>query len=96
MGFTILKDLVLVLGGGLESQISLFAQPVSATLTNKASSSALKIECLSFLAALFKHHLAATFAPILKVVVPPIVKATSEKYYKVASEGFFSSSSSMI
>jgi len=86
MGFTILKDLVIVLGGGLENNISTFGQPVATTLSHMSSNSPLKIECLSFLASLFRYHQAPAFASILKTIVPSIVKATTDKYYKVASE----------
>jgi len=85
--FTTLKELVLVLNGGLDNQISLIVPGIQATLKDSSSNSTLKIEVLSFIGCLFKYHSSSSFAPSLSALVPLLLKSTTEKYYKITSEG---------
>ncbi|KAJ3156741.1 Cullin-associated NEDD8-dissociated protein 1 [Geranomyces michiganensis] len=92
-GFKLLRELVRVLNGGLDSQIGLFIPAIEASLANPAgnalkssTNSNLKIEILEFLNILFKTHDPECFHKYLAQLVPPIMAAAEDKFYKITSE----------
>ncbi len=92
-GFSLLRSLVGVLGGGLETQMSVLVQRIEGAL--KASdtglsgtATSLKIEVLSLLGLIFRTHYLATFSDELNKLVPLVVAAVGDKFNKVAAEAF--------
>ncbi|KAJ3158045.1 Cullin-associated NEDD8-dissociated protein 1 [Geranomyces variabilis] len=92
-GFKLLRELVRVLDGGLDSQVGLFVPAIVASLANPVGNAAksstnsnLKIEILEFLSILFKTHAPECFHKYLAQLVPPIMAAAEDKFYKITSE----------
>jgi cullin-associated NEDD8-dissociated protein 1 len=96
-GFTLLRELVLVLNGGLGDKVSLFVPSIIASLATNSAGPAkkgakpinnpnLKIEVLEFLKVLLAMHPANVFSDFLDSLVAPIVAAASDKFYKITSE----------
>ncbi|KAG2206299.1 hypothetical protein INT47_007313 [Mucor saturninus] len=95
IGFHLLRELVVVLHGGLADQIDLFVPVIEASLSNPAadqqqvaSSSNLKIEILYFLRLFFRYHNAQSIQPYISRLAPAVIKAVSDKFYKISSEAF--------
>jgi len=85
--FQLLVELVTVLPGSLSKHVKDFLPGLESSLSDKNSSSALKIESLLFLRALLQHHKPADFHPYLKTLTPPVYKAVLDRYYKITAEG---------
>ncbi|KAJ3126925.1 Cullin-associated NEDD8-dissociated protein 1 [Nowakowskiella sp. JEL0407] len=90
-GFKILRELVIILHGGLQNSISLFIPSIETSLSNAASAKSLtntnlKIETLIFVRVLLMNHPAAAFAGNLKSIVNSVVAAAKDKFYKISSE----------
>jgi len=92
-GFNLLRSLVTVLSGGVETQMAVLVQRVEGAL--KASdtglsgtATSLKIEVLSLLGLIFKTHYLASFSDELSKLVPLVVGAVGDKFNKVAAEAF--------
>lgn len=95
IGFQLLREVVIVLHGGLADQIELFIPVIEASLSSSgsdqqqvASSSNLKIEILSFLRLFFHYHEATRIQAFVTRLAPVVIKATSDKFYKIISEAF--------
>jgi hypothetical protein len=93
MGFVVLRELVLVLNGGLENHIHLFIPAIenaliASTDTNHHinTNSNLKIEALGFLRQLLKTHEPQVLHQHLNRLSPPITTSVSDKFYKITSE----------
>ncbi|RUS33043.1 hypothetical protein BC938DRAFT_473352 [Jimgerdemannia flammicorona] len=94
-GFTLLRELVTVLNGGLENHIGLFIPAIESSLSSAAAdqhhigtTSNLKIETLTFLRQLFKTHPAVAFHKYLRRLCPPIISSVQDKFYKITAEAF--------
>lgn len=92
-GFTLLHELIGVVDGGLETQISPLIQRVEAALKTpdgglSGAATTLKIEVLSFLGLFFRTHVLRTFLDELTRLVPMITAAIGDKFNKIAAEGF--------
>ncbi|KAI8905790.1 armadillo-type protein [Powellomyces hirtus] len=93
-GFSLLRELVRVLNGGLDAQIGLFIPAIEVSLSNMnaglptkpSTNSNLKIEILEFLGILFRTHQPECFHKFLARLVPPIMSAAEDKFYKITSE----------
>ncbi|CAO3690585.1 unnamed protein product [Rhizopus microsporus] len=93
--FQLLRELVVVLRGGLETQMELFipiiSSCLSSTLTDQhqmASSSNIKIEALSFLGVFFRKHAPEAIHPYCSKLFSLIIQSFADKYYKITSEAF--------
>lgn len=84
--FALLKELVNVLGGGLQAHLKDIVPGVIFSLGDKSTNSNLKIETLTFLRALLSSHPEEAFHAHLKALIPPVLKAVSDPYYKIAAE----------
>lgn len=94
-GFTLLRELVIVLHGGLENHIGLFIPAIESSLSTAAAeqhhigtNSNLKIETLTFLRQLFKTHPAVAFHKHLRRLCPPVITSVQDKFYKITAEAF--------
>ncbi|KAG9293713.1 hypothetical protein G9A89_019050 [Geosiphon pyriformis] len=95
-GFSLLRELVTVLNGGLEQHIHLFIPAIENSLSiasdgghqHSGTNSNLKIETLSFLRQLFKVHQPHVFHKHLDRLCLPIINSVSDKFYKITSEAF--------
>ncbi|KAJ3295312.1 Cullin-associated NEDD8-dissociated protein 1 [Borealophlyctis nickersoniae] len=93
-GFTLLRELVNVLDGGLENHIGLFVPAIENSLSNtnlahpnKANTNTnLKIEVLDVIRVLFVTHEPEIFHKHLARLVPPVVASAKDKFYKITSE----------
>lgn len=95
-GFALLHELIGVLNGGLETQISLLVSRVETALKTSDSglsgaATTLKIEVLSFLGLFFRTHHSKIFVDELPKLVPLLVSAIGDKFNKIAAEGFVAS-----
>lgn len=96
IGFHLLREVIIVLHGGLEDQMELFVPVIESSLSNTAidhhhqaaSSSNLKIEILQFLRLFFHNHAATSIHPYLGRLAPSVIKSISDKFYKITSEAF--------
>jgi hypothetical protein len=100
-GFQLLREVVVILHGGLSENLSLFVPAIMASLTGSSSllpssisSTAkvlnnpnLKLEVLLFLNVLFSmHDDAVAFQKHFDVLVRAVVIAAGENFYKITSE----------
>ncbi|CED83922.1 TATA-binding protein-interacting protein [Phaffia rhodozyma] len=90
-GFTLLRELVTVLRGGLEAQAAVIFTRVSETLAITGSP-LLSIETLSFLAQFFATHTLKVYQSSLPQLVKQIVVLTRDKSQKVSAEALVVSS----
>lgn len=102
IGFHLLRELIIVLHGGLEDQIELFVPVIESSISTSgsasadaqqqhqqvASSSNLKIEILVFLRLFFRNHAAATIHPYIGHLAPAVINSISDNFYKITSEAF--------
>ncbi|KAJ3238596.1 Cullin-associated NEDD8-dissociated protein 1 [Chytriomyces hyalinus] len=99
-GFILLRELAVVLEGGLQDTFGQFVASIEASLATSTTEAAkkhgkgpkpinnlnLKIEVLDFLKVALPLHNPSVFSPYLQNLVPPIVAAISGKFFKVTSE----------
>lgn len=94
IGFHLLRELIVVLHGGLEDQMDLFVPVIESSLGNDttdhqhASSSNLKIEILYFLRLFFHNHPADNVRSFIPSLAPSIIASISDKFYKIISVAF--------
>lgn len=93
ISFRLLRELVIVLHGGLTTEIQLFVPSIEVSLFtasteqhHTALTSNLRIEILVFLRQLFRNHSANALHPYLSRLSPVIIKTISDKFYKITSE----------
>ncbi|KAJ3191342.1 Cullin-associated NEDD8-dissociated protein 1, partial [Irineochytrium annulatum] len=93
MGFVLLRELVVVLDGGLDARVALFIPAIESSLASSKAGDAkavnntnLKIDVLQFLRCLFETHQASVFEKHLTRLVPPVIAAANDKFYKITSE----------
>ncbi|KAL8293671.1 hypothetical protein RQP46_000372 [Phenoliferia psychrophenolica] len=92
-GFTLLHELIAVLDGGLETQISALVPRIEAALHASdvgltGAATTLKIEVLSFVGLLVRTHHAKTLTDELPKIVPLLVGAVGDKFNKIAAGAF--------
>ncbi|KAL9675175.1 hypothetical protein QQ045_003376 [Rhodiola kirilowii] len=84
--FSILKELVVVLPDCLADHIGSLITGIEKALSDKSSTSNMKIEALVFTRLVLASHSPSVFHPYIKDLCAPILSAASERYYKVAAE----------
>ncbi|KAI7907940.1 armadillo-type protein [Cokeromyces recurvatus] len=94
IGFHLLREVLIVLHGGLKDQMELFFPAIESSLSTTtaeqqhASSSNLKIEVLYFLRLFFRNHPADHIHAFIHHLAPSIIKSVSDRFYKITSEAF--------
>ncbi|XP_006836907.2 cullin-associated NEDD8-dissociated protein 1 isoform X1 [Amborella trichopoda] len=84
--FSVLRELVVVLPDCLADHIGSLVPGIEKALSDKSSTSNLKIEALIFTRLVMASHLPSVFHPYIKALSGPILSAVSERYYKVTAE----------
>ncbi|KAI8644343.1 armadillo-type protein [Parasitella parasitica] len=94
IGFHLLRELIIVLQGGLDDQIEFFFPAIEASLSSSAveqqhaPSSNLKIEVLYFLKLFFHYRHANNTRTMIDRLAPSVIKSVSDHFYKITSEAF--------
>ncbi|KAJ7946519.1 cullin-associated NEDD8-dissociated protein 1 [Quillaja saponaria] len=84
--FCVLKELVVVLPDCLADHIGSLIPGIEKALSDKSSTSNLKIEALTFTRLVLDSHSPSVFHPYIKALSSPILSAVGERYYKVTAE----------
>ncbi|XP_074862145.1 cullin-associated NEDD8-dissociated protein 1-like [Carettochelys insculpta] len=84
--FSLLTELASVLPGCLADHIPALMPGIIFSLTDKSSSSNMRIDTLSFLHVLLCNHPPEVFHPHIKVLLPPVVTCLGDPFYKITSE----------
>ena len=85
--FNLLSELIFVLPGALAAHISALIPGIQFSLSEKQSSSNMKIDTLAFIQNLLQHNKPVTvFHPHSPILVPTIITAVSDPFYKISSE----------
>ncbi|XP_031563225.1 cullin-associated NEDD8-dissociated protein 1-like isoform X2 [Actinia tenebrosa] len=84
--FHVMSELVAVLPGALSEHISAIVPGIQFSLTDKSSTSNMKIDTLAFLGCILSQHPPHVFHPHILVLVPPVVQAIGDPFYKITSE----------
>ncbi|KAM3846314.1 cullin-associated NEDD8-dissociated protein 1-like isoform 2-T3 [Vipera latastei] len=84
--FTLLTELANVLPGCLADHIPALVPGIVFSLTDKSSSSNMKIDTLSFLYVVLCNHSREVFHPYVKALLPPVVICIGDPFYKITSE----------
>ncbi|KAK6474042.1 cullin-associated NEDD8-dissociated protein 1-like isoform X1 [Huso huso] len=82
----LLTELANVLPGALADHIPALIPGIVYSLTDKSSSSNMKIDSLSFLTVILCNHPPETLHPHIKVILPPVVACIGDPFYKITSE----------
>lgn len=83
---SLLKELVLVLPGALTNHVPSLLQGIQYSLSEKNSSSNMKIDTLSFIHTLLSTHQPEVFHSHLAVLTPPIIASVGDPFYKITAE----------
>ncbi|KAI8375217.1 armadillo-type protein [Blakeslea trispora] len=91
IGFQLLREVIVVLHGGLDEQIKSIVPAIESSLDTTtdqqhASSSNLKIEVLYFLRLFLHYHPAKTIHPYINSLAPAVIRSVSDRFYKITSE----------
>ncbi|XP_032892680.1 cullin-associated NEDD8-dissociated protein 1-like [Amblyraja radiata] len=84
--FNLLTELASVLPGGLSEHIPALVPGIIYSLTDKSSTSNMKIDALTFLHVILCNHPPEVFHPHVKTLLPPTVACISDPFYKITSE----------
>nr|XP_048325938.1 cullin-associated NEDD8-dissociated protein 1 isoform X2 [Ziziphus jujuba var. spinosa] len=84
--FSVLKELVVVLPDCLADHIGSLIPGIEKALSDKSSTSNLKIEALIFTRLVLASHSPSVFHPYIKALSSPVLSAVGERYYKVTAE----------
>ncbi|XP_035244264.1 cullin-associated NEDD8-dissociated protein 2 [Anguilla anguilla] len=84
--FSLLTELANVLPGALGDHIPALIPGILYSLTDKSTSSNMKIDALSFLHVLLCNHPPGVFYPHIRVILPPVVACVEDPFYKITSE----------
>lgn len=89
-GFVLLRELVAVLRGGLDSQAAVVCTRITDVLaaTGSATTAPLTAETLAFLGQLFATHSVSVYQSHLPKFVPQIVRLTQDKSQRTSVEAF--------
>ncbi|CAO3635273.1 unnamed protein product [Cunninghamella blakesleeana] len=95
IGFNLLSEVITVLHGGLDNEISLFIPVIESSLSTSSAdqqqsalSSNLKIDVLLFLRNFLCTHSPSASQPHLSQLGPVIINTISDRFYKITSEAF--------
>lgn len=84
--FSLLTELILVLPGALSSHISAVIPGIQFSLSEKQTSSNMKIDTLAFIQVLLSGHEPRVFHPHASLLVPAVISAVADPFYKISSE----------
>lgn len=84
--FLLLKELLNALPGGLANHIDQLMNGIQYSLSDKSSTSNMKIDALSFVYCMFISHHPQVFHRHIPVLVPLIETAVCDPFYKIATE----------
>jgi len=84
--FMLLTKLISVLPGCLSDHIPAIIPGIQYGLSDKQSSSNVKIDTLSFIQALLSSHHPTAFHPHAQILVPAIINTVADSFYKISSE----------
>lgn len=85
--FLLLRELLHVIPGALALHLDFIVPGINFSLSDKNSTSNMKIEALSFMCSLLQSHQPSVFFPHIPVLVPLVVSAVFDPFYKIATEG---------
>ncbi|XP_015254133.1 PREDICTED: cullin-associated NEDD8-dissociated protein 1-like [Cyprinodon variegatus] len=84
--FCLLTELAHTAPGSLEDHIPALLPGVVFSLTDKSTSSTLRIDALSFLHILLISHPPQAFQPHMQVLLPAVLTCVEDTFYKITSE----------
>uniref|UniRef100_A0A9J8CJ69 Cullin-associated and neddylation-dissociated 2 (putative) n=1 Tax=Cyprinus carpio carpio TaxID=630221 RepID=A0A9J8CJ69_CYPCA len=84
--FSLLTEMTNVLPGQLGEHIPALIPGIIYSLTDKSTSSNLKIDALAFLNVLLSSHNPEIFHPHISVILPPVIQCVEDPFYKITSE----------
>ncbi|EDV20392.1 uncharacterized protein TRIADDRAFT_51005 [Trichoplax adhaerens] len=87
--FSVLSEVCQVLYGALNDHMTSVMPGIVYSLSDKSSTSNMKIDTLLFLQCVLTHHEANVFYPHIDVLVPLVIDKVSDMFYKVISEALF-------
>nr|XP_046241014.1 cullin-associated NEDD8-dissociated protein 2 isoform X2 [Scatophagus argus] len=84
--FCLLTELAQTVPGALEQHIPALIPGVVFSLTDKSTSSTMRIDALSFFHVLLLSHPPQAFQPHMQVLLPPVMSCVEDSFYKITSE----------
>ncbi|CAJ1051190.1 cullin-associated NEDD8-dissociated protein 2 isoform X1 [Xyrichtys novacula] len=84
--FCLLTELAHTVPGALEQHIPALIPGIVFSLTDKSTSSTMRIDALSFFHVLLLTHPPQAFQPHMQVLLPPVVACVEDTFYKITSE----------
>ncbi|XP_051766972.1 cullin-associated NEDD8-dissociated protein 2 [Ctenopharyngodon idella] len=84
--FSLLTEMANVLPSQLGEHIPVLIPGIIFSLTDKTTSSNMKIDALSFLNVLLSSHNPEIFHPHINVILPPVIQCVEDPFYKITSE----------
>ncbi|KAI3369208.1 hypothetical protein L3Q82_007447 [Scortum barcoo] len=84
--FCLLTELAHSVPGALEQHIPALIPGIVFSLTDKSTSSTMRIDALSFFHVLLLSHPPQAFQPHMQVLLPPVVACVEDSFYKITSE----------
>ncbi|XP_041807134.1 cullin-associated NEDD8-dissociated protein 2 isoform X2 [Chelmon rostratus] len=84
--FCLLTELAHTVPGALEQHIPALIPGIVFSLTDKSTSSTMRIDTLSFFHVLLLSHPPQAFQPHMQVLLPPVVACVEDSFYKITSE----------
>uniref|UniRef100_A0A8C9YJ37 TATA-binding protein interacting (TIP20) domain-containing protein n=1 Tax=Sander lucioperca TaxID=283035 RepID=A0A8C9YJ37_SANLU len=84
--FCLLTELSHTVPGALEQHIPALIPGIVFSLTDKSTSSNMRIDALSFFHVLLLSHPPQAFQPHMQVLLPPVVACVEDTFYKITSE----------
>ncbi|KAL7408300.1 hypothetical protein ABVT39_021203 [Epinephelus coioides] len=84
--FCLLTELAHTVPGALEQHIPALIPGIIFSLTDKSTSSTMRIDALSFFHVLLLSHPPQAFQPHMQVLLPPVVACVEDTFYKITSE----------
>lgn len=82
----LLTELLQLLPGALADYLPALLPGLHFSLSDRQSSSNMKIDTLAFLGCLLTHHSPQVFHPHIDTLLPPIIVAVGDSFYKITSE----------
>ncbi|XP_068578375.1 cullin-associated NEDD8-dissociated protein 2 [Cebidichthys violaceus] len=84
--FSLLTELSHTVPGALETHIPALIPGIVFSLTDRSTSSTMRIDALSFFHVLLLSHPPQAFQPHMQVLLPPVVACVEDSFYKITSE----------
>lgn len=84
--FLLLRELLNALPGGLSNNFEQLMPGIQYSLSDKNSSSNMKIDALGFIYCMLQSHSPQVFQPHIPTLVPLVVNSVFDPFYKIATE----------